>query len=233
MDLESAIQFLQQQEWLSVLILFAGAAVEYLFPPFPGDTVTLAGAVLVTGYGWSLPLVFAATTLGSLVGAMADFYVGVWWYRRRERRGVPPTIDTGESRAKARAQIDRLVRGFQRHGPVFLVINRFLPGVRAFFFVAAGLAGMRPAAVAFYAGLSAALWNGLLIAAGMAIGANLQALEQLFRTWSTVVWGVLGAIVLYFVVRWAVRRLRRGRKAGRTESGAAAAGRDTTRSGEE
>lgn len=208
MDLQSAIEFLQQQPLLSHLILFAGAAVEYLFPPFPGDTVTLAGAVLVTGYGWSLPFVFAATTLGSLLGALLDFSFGVWWYRRRERRGLPHTATGG----RAREQIDRLVRGFQRHGAAYLVINRFLPGVRAFFFVAAGLAGMRLAPVAFYAGVSAALWNALLIAAGMLIGANLDALERVFSAWSTVVWAVLGAVVLFFAVRWGIRRLRARRR---------------------
>jgi len=214
-DLESVIAFLQQEEWLSVAILFAGAAIEYLFPPFPGDTVTLAGAVLVTGYDWSLPLVFGATTAGSLAGALVDFRAGVWWHRRRERRGKPAT----GARATAREQIDRLVRGFQRHGAVYLVINRFLPGVRAFFFIAAGLAGMRTGPVMFYAGLSAALWNALVIAAGMAIGANLDTLERVFRTWSTVAWATLGAAALFFLVRWGVRALRRRTAARRRGSG--------------
>lgn len=206
MDIDSLIQaFLAQREWLALLILFGGAFVEYIFPPFPGDSVTLAGAVLVTGYDWSLWKVFTVTTAGSLAGAMADFYLGVWWFRRRQRASQVPD----ERRHRAREQIDRLVRGFQRHGAAYLVINRFLPGIRAFFFVAAGLAEMRPGPVAFYAGLSAALWNALIIAVGMAIGAELHTLEHLFRTYSTVVWGVLGAIVLFFATRWVIRRLRR------------------------
>ena len=68
-----------------VAMLGGSAMVEYVFPPFPGDTITLFGAVLITAYGWSFAAVFGAVMLGSMAGAMADYYLG---HRLRLRRGI-------------------------------------------------------------------------------------------------------------------------------------------------
>lgn len=205
MTLHDAVTFLTATHpWLLWLLLFASAVVEYVFPPFPGDTVTLAGAVLVTAYGVSAPAVLAAVLAGGLVGCAADYGLGVlaargtwpgahrWWVVRRAREGA-------ESAARA----------FARHGEVLIVVNRFLPGVRAFLFVAAGMAGMRFGKVMFYATLSALAWNALLLAAGMAVGARWEDLERLFKTYQSVLWGVLAAVVLVLVARWAWCRRRR------------------------
>src|SRR6187397_2336142 len=80
--------------------LLAGSALlEYVFPPFPGDTITLFGAVLITAYGWSGAGVFATVLAGSLAGAMIDFAVG----RRLRARG------------HKRPAVDRIVARFERH----------------------------------------------------------------------------------------------------------------------
>ena len=47
-----------------------------------------------------------------------------------------------------------------KRGNWYLAANRFLPALRAFFFVGAGLANMPLRAVIFWGGLSAAVWNG-------------------------------------------------------------------------
>ena len=68
-------------------VLFLSAAIEYLFPPFQGDTVTLFGAFLVATREWSLALVLGAVTLGSLCGAAGDYWLGAWLARRDSGRG--------------------------------------------------------------------------------------------------------------------------------------------------
>jgi membrane protein DedA with SNARE-associated domain len=80
--------------------------------------------------------------------------------------------------------------------------------------VAAGLDGMRPRDVLLYGGISVALWNGLIIGLGAALGANLDTLEQWVHRYTTASWVVLiGAVAIYVAVRL-VRRHRR-RKAER------------------
>jgi membrane protein DedA with SNARE-associated domain len=177
-------------------IIAASAMIEYLIPPFPGDTVTLFAAVLITGQGWSFFAVFGSVMAGSVAGSMAAYYLGGWLRRRRAREPAP-------EQAK---MVVRLVAKFQRHGPAYLVLNRFLPGVRSLFFVAAGMAAMRPAAVLFYSALSAALWNLGLIAVGSAVGANVDTLLGWVRRYTTVMWVIISAIVLLWTARYVMRR---------------------------
>ncbi len=212
MDLREVLQtIVTQHEGLGLVLLGAAACIEYVFPPFPGDTVTLAAGVLVSGFGWSLPLVFAVVTCGSLLGAYLDFRFGRWLHARRERRQRP-----GSSSVAAEA-LERVLAGFRRHGDVYLVVNRFLPGVRALFFVAAGLIGMRTRRVLLFAGLSAVAWNALIVTAGYLLGTNLERIERLFKNYALVVWVLLALVTGFFVVRFLLAR-----RAARAQARAAA-----------
>jgi membrane protein DedA with SNARE-associated domain len=186
---------------LGLAVLAGSALLEYVVPPFPGDTITLFGAVLITGYGWSGVAIFAAVLLGSVGGSLLDYWVGLCL------RARPPR----ENSAKRRAAVDRLVAGFERHGPLYLVINRFLPGIRALFFVAAGMSGMRLRDVLLYGALSVALWNGLIIALGAALGANLDALAAWMKRYTHISWLVLAGTTLLYLT-WRLLLLWRDRR---------------------
>lgn len=176
--------------------------LEYVFPPFPGDMVTLFGAFLVTRYGWKLPWMFMAVLAGSGVGAMIDFGVGVWMRKPYEEG----RFLKGEA---TRARVEQVLAAFRRHGAVYVAINRFLPAVRAVFFLAAGMAGLRARAVLFWALVSAAAWNGLVVGVGHTAGANWERLKALASTYSVVVWSLLGVALAGWLVVGLIRRRRK------------------------
>jgi len=167
--------------------LAGSAALEYVFPPFPGDFVTVIGAVLVTGYGSSFAGVLGAVMAGSIVGSLIAHELGIAWARRR-------------ARGDRNATIDALVTRFERHGPAYLIVNRFVPGVRALFFVAAGLAAVPRSRVALYAGASALLWNLALMALGASLGANLDHLSAIVERYTVIAW-IAVAIVAAVMIR--------------------------------
>ena len=174
--------------------LLAGAALlEFLFPPIPGDTITLLGAALISGFGWSWAGVVAAILCGALAGAASNFYIG----RRLRARG------------QSRPSVERIMARFERHGPAYLLINRFIPGVRAVAFVAAGMSQMRARDVFLYGGTSVVLWNGLLITIGAAIGANFEALKSWLHQYTTWAWVALGSVAVLLIAWRLVRRWRR------------------------
>ena len=172
-----------------VAALAGSAALEYLFPPFPGDTITLFGATLITAHGWNFTLVFLSVLAGSAVGSMIDYFFG---HHLARIRGNP-----GDRAAK----LDLIVERFRRYGPAYLAINRFLPGIRALFFVAAGMAGMRAWTVLFYSVLSAGLWNLAIIGLGSLLGMNWDALVEWVGYYTTVVWIALAALALGLILR--------------------------------
>ena len=185
----------QQDSLVGFSVLAASAAIEYVFPPFPGDFVTVLGAVLVTGYGWSFAGVLGAVMLGSIAGTLVAHQIGIAWARRR-----------AAGHAKPRPMLDAIVRGFERHGPAYIVVNRFLPGVRALVFVAAGLAGIPRRTVILYGAASALLWNIGLMALGAALGANLERLEAIVEKYAIAAWVLILLIALALLVRWRRRR---------------------------
>jgi membrane protein DedA with SNARE-associated domain len=188
------IEFLSAgQSAVGLGILFVSAAVEYLFPPFPGDTVTLFGAFLASQAGWNVPLVFIAVTGGSVAGAAVDY--GIGW-----RLGRRPVAELQGRRRAARERVAPILAQFARHGAIYVAINRFLPGVRAFFFVAAGMARLPLWQVLVWGGVSAAVWNGLLIGVGFALGQSWERLRGLLETYTVFAW--VAAILIVALILW-------------------------------
>jgi membrane-associated protein len=207
--LERAVQILSEAlsrtSDYAPLILLLGSLVEYVFPPFPGDTLVLLGAWYAVHGELSWPLTFLSVTAGAVAGAWIDYQVGAALGRRLDR--------SAERRGPLTAErLHRVEQGYRRHGAWFLVANRFLPGVRAFLFVAAGASGMPLGKVLLYGGISAAVWNALLLVAGALLVTNLGEMAQLFDRYTNAAWAVVAAVAVVLVVRalW----LRRARDEG-------------------
>ncbi len=166
-----------------LLMLAAAAGIEYIIPPFPGDSITLLGGVLVSAFSWSFALVFTAIMVGAVSGSMVSYALG---RRLRERK---PRLAEGDGK------LARLVCQFGERGTWFL-------------FVAAGLGGMPAKRVAILSAVSAALWNLAIMAAGAVVGDNLDRLEELLVKYSTIAWIVMIVGILLVALRAVLRRSR-------------------------
>ena len=212
---------------LAPFILFGATLVEYVFPPFPGDLMVVLGAWWAVQGHLSWPSAFAAVTAGALLGAWIDWRVGsaprgsVRWRRpgarpRPARRHPPPRRGgAGASRGAPRTVVHRILtaeriarfeEGYRRWGGLLIAANRFLPGVRAFLFVAAGAARVPLGKVLLLGALSAVAWNALLLGAGALLARNLDELVALFDRYTQVVSTVLAAVLVAAAASWALRR---------------------------
>jgi membrane protein DedA with SNARE-associated domain len=180
-------------------VLFLGSLVEYVFPPFPGDTLVVLGAWYAVHGVLSWPTTFAAVTAGALAGAWIDYRVGAALGRSLEagasRRG-PLTAE----------RLRHVEEGYRRWGAWFLLANRFLPGVRAFLFVGAGAARIPIGKVLLFGGISAAAWNALLLLVGGLLVGNLGEMLDWVRRYTTVAWVLMGIGLVGLAVAFAVRR---------------------------
>lgn len=183
------------------LAVAAAAFVEYVFPPFPGDATVVAGTAVAVAGGGSPALLLAATTAGAVGGAAVDLWVGRALARTDWRARLGP--------ARA-AAVDRALAMVGRWGAWALLANRFVPGIRALFFVAAGVAGVRPGPALLASAGSALAWNALLVGAGTAVGWNLDALAALVQAWSAAVGVLLAAGVAAGGWAWWSARTRAG-----------------------
>jgi membrane-associated protein len=185
-------------------LLFAATFVEHVFPPFPGDVLVVLGAWYVVQGELSWPVAFASVTGGAVLGAWVDYRVGAAIGRRVDAR-------LSARRPALEEKLARFEASYRRWGSWLLVLNRFFPGVRAFLFLAAGAAGIPLRRVLVLGGLSAALWNALLLAVGALVAENVEQLMVLLRRYTETAWLVLGALALLAAAAWAWRRARRAR----------------------
>ncbi len=204
--LEEILRWVEHTEGpLPYVVLALGGASEYVVPLLPGDTVTLFGAFLATTTGRHPFLVYLAINAGSIAGSLVAYAFGRWLAGR-------PGSPVFKSR-RTRKAIRVIQARFARHGAMYLAINRFLPALRAFFFVAAGMIRMPVWQVLLYGGLSALAWNALILAVAWTVGDNWEALQRLFARYTSVTLVVVGVVLAGFALRWALRR-RRGEPTG-------------------
>ena len=170
--------FAEAPLWSLGIMLFVAACVEYIVPPLPGDTLTLFGLFLVVREGHPLGWSFACVTAGAVCGGLAVYGLGRWLGTHQKWQSW------SESRPEFRLGVARVKGAFERHGSKLLLLNRFLPAMRAFVFLGAGLSRISMAAVLVYGGISAILWNALLLVAGYYLAVEWDALLALVSTYN-------------------------------------------------
>jgi membrane protein DedA with SNARE-associated domain len=184
--------------WAAYFALFVGSYGEYVVPFVPGDTIVVAGAVLVAVFGWPIAPVYTLITLGAVAGAVTAWYIG----RSLDESGRIRTLSPRKQRA-----IAAVMARFDKYGSAVLAMNRFFPGIRGFFFVAAGITRVPLGRTIAFAAVSGAIWNALLIAIGWHIGSNLSLLERVLTRYGAAT-GVFVAVAVAFVAWRTWRELR-------------------------
>jgi membrane protein DedA with SNARE-associated domain len=184
------------------LILFLSAYVENVLPPIPGDTVTIFGAYLVGIGRLDFALVLAATTAGSLFGFMTLYTIGYRFgrefFERKNYRFFP------------REKIVKTEAWFRKYGSVVILGNRFLSGIRSVISISSGVARMPWMRVGVFALISSTVWNAMLISIGYFLGVNWQTVNRLISQYNQVAGVVIVLVLLAWLVRRWLGRLRRG-----------------------
>ena len=208
MSLDNLFSFIIQNEnILGYSILFISSVIEYVFPPFPGDTVTLFGAFLVAARGWNFFWVFSAATLGSVAGSSIDYMLGYRIKKWREKKiDSENHISTKGSRFLTKERFNFIKEKVDKYGPAYIILNRFMPGIRAFFFLAAGFAGMNFLSVMFYNLISVTLWNLGIIYIGILIGSNWVKLLAIFKTYSEIVTVLIILVIIFLIAKFLISK---------------------------
>lgn len=177
-------------------IIFAESGLLFGFF-LPGDSLLItAGVVSATPPGiLSLPIV----VVGCFVAAVTGDAVGYWTGSRFGRR----LYERPDSRFFKRSHLVAAQAFYERHGGKTIVIARFLPFVRTFAPVVAGIADMHYRRFALYNFAGAGLWAIGLPVVGYALGSIIPP-ETLDKYLLVILAGVVAVSVLptaFHVVR--------------------------------
>jgi membrane-associated protein len=201
--------------WVAAAIIFAECGLLLGFF-LPGDTLLFTMGLLV-GTGvldaplWVVALLLAAA---AFVGNVVGYEIG---------RAVGPAIFRREDSPLFKHEnVERAAAFFERFGATAVLVARFVPIVRTFITVTAGVGGMDRRRYLTYSGIGAVVWAGGVTLLGYYLG-SISFVRDNVDTIFAIVEVVLVAVVLLSVTPiladvW--RRRRRGRQ-GSAGTGAA------------
>ncbi|MFE6732175.1 DedA family protein [Streptomyces californicus] len=179
-------------------------ALENLFPPLPSEVI-----LPLTGFaaGQGVISLFSAlfwTTLGSVVGAVALYWIGALFGRERmyalwERLPLVKVSD-----------LEKTERWFRKHGMKAIFFGRMIPIFRSLISVPAGVERMPLPTFVLFTALGSFIWNFILVMAGYLLGDQWDLVERYVGVLSRVVLVLVVAALVVAVVRRV--RARRGER---------------------
>lgn len=178
-------------------------AMESSIIPVPSELVMPPAGYLAYQGKMNVGVVILCGTLGSLVGAYANYFASHYL-------GRPLIIKYGRYVLIPPDKFERVERFFLQHGEISTFIGRLLPVVRHLISIPAGLSGMNHLRFSIYTLLGAGIWCSILTGIGYVIGENQQLIMQYAH--QALVWVILFCIALVGAYVWWQRR-RAGIKA--------------------
>jgi len=173
--------------------------LESSFFPFPSEVVMVPAGYLAYQGEMNLIIVVICGILGSLAGALFNYYLAV-------RMGRPLLLRYGQYIMFNESALKKMELFFARHGHISTFTGRLIPGVRQYISLPAGLARMSVPLFCFYTSLGAGIWVLILAVLGYYIGGN----EDLVKTYlREIVLYLLLACVLGLAIYWYFNRRKR------------------------
>ncbi len=162
-----------------------------------GYAGALASGELTTTSHMQLGLVIVVVTAGEVAGSCAGYLIG--------RFGGRPLVDrAGRYVLLTHKDLDRAEAWFARRGEPFVLFGRFVPLLRSFVSLAAGLGEMAFGKFLAFTVVGCAIWAAALAGIGYSLGASWHHVLQAFSYAGYVV----GALVVLAVAGAVLHRLR-------------------------
>ena len=189
-------------------------AVESSFIPFPSEVVIppaafVAGqpeSVLCTtgNYPVDVLLIILFGTLGAMIGAIINYGLSVWLGRLIIYKFADSRL--GHMCLLSSEKLQRAEEYFREKGNVSTFIGRFIPGIRQLISIPAGLSRMHFGSFLWWTFLGAFIWNCILALLGYIAAGQMDLIKEYSHELSVAILVLLGAVVLYYAMRWFIRR---------------------------
>ncbi|MEN7981892.1 MAG: DedA family protein [Nanoarchaeota archaeon] len=189
---------------LGYIGIFIGMTIESSFFPFPSEVILIPAGALIAQGKMTFGLVFIAGLLGSLAGALINFFLAMYLGRT--------TIDLLVSKYKKilflnKEKIKQSDNYFKKHGEITTFVGRFIPVIRQLISLPAGFSRMNLFKFCLFTSLGAGAWVAILIYLGYLFGNNAILIQENLHIIMFILLIVVGIIsILYILLN---RKLKR------------------------
>ncbi|MEP7162378.1 MAG: VTT domain-containing protein [Candidatus Moraniibacteriota bacterium] len=166
-DLLSLIESIGYIGLVAIIFAESGLFIGFFFP---GDSVLFVAGILAASGFFSLPLLlillFVAGVLGNMVGYAFGRYVG------------PKLFTREDSLLFRKSHVAKAQAFYEKYGAKTIVLARFIPIVRTFAPILAGVAKMHYPTFFFYNVLGGLLWTVGLTSLAYYLGSKIANIER-------------------------------------------------------
>lgn len=201
------IQIMDTYGYLGVCFLIA---IENLFPPIPSEVILTFGGFMTTYTRMTVPGVVIFSTIGSTMGAVLLYRVGM---------AMSPERLKGISQKKwfhvlgfELEEIENTLSWFENHGNKAVLIGRCVPIIRSLVSVPAGMSGMNYPLFLTYTVVGSTVWNIMLVSAGALLGNSWERVLIYIEKYSSVVKAFLISVIIMLVIRFLKKRIKEKNK---------------------
>jgi membrane-associated protein len=207
--------------WVSLLIIFVECGL--FFPFLPGDTLLLSLGVFIAtddidifpgGHLAEMTVALLLLTGAAMLGNVAGYEIG---------RALGPPLYQRDGRILKKKYFDQTAEFFEKHGNKALVIGRFVPFVRTYVTVVAGVTRMNRRRFLVWSFVGAVFWVLSISLLGYTLGTRVPWLRDNI---DYAILTLLALTVVPIVIEWR-RQRRNGRRARAEAESAAEAQRET------
>lgn len=176
------------------LIVFIESGV--LFPVLPGDSLVFSAGLLHSQLGLTLWILILVIVLCALAGSQIGYWIGKHYGRH---------LFSDDARFLKTEHLHKSEEFFTRYGGRSLVMGRFVPFVRTFVPIAAGIAGYNHTQFLLWNLVGALLWGGGLTFLGAALG----GISFIHNNLSAIILVIVFASILPMIVEYLLAKHRK------------------------
>ena len=165
---ELIVNFAREFGYLGIFVMMF---LESTFFPFPSEVAMIPAGYLAVQGEMNLLLAIVVGTVGSLTGALFNYYLAL----KFGRAGV---LKFGKYFFFTEEKLQKMEKFFVDHGSFSTFVARLIPGVRQLVSLPAGLSKMNLGKFALHTTLGAGLWVTVLALLGYLIGGNEALIKE-------------------------------------------------------
>ena len=170
----------------------------------PGDSLLFTAGLLASQGTLNLPVVVTGVVIAAIVGDQVGFLIG--------RRAGPAIFNRPESRLFHKKNVDRAHAYFEKNGPRTIILARFIPIIRTFAPMVAGVGQMNYRKFVTYNVVGGITWGAGVTLAGYLLGESIHDIDK----WLLPIILLIGAVS--FIPVFLEESSRSGTRAKRTTS---------------
>jgi len=197
-------EFMDQFGYFGVFLLIM---IENVFPPIPSEVILTFGGFMTTYSDMTRMGVIIAATVGSIIGAMILYSIGLFLDVARLEKIVDRW---GGVLRLTRKDIRKADAWFDKYGPWTVLLCRLVPLIRSLISIPAGMSNMNFPLFILLTTIGSLIWNTALVMIGAAVGDNWQSIVHYMDIYSNVAYALLaigGIAICIWYIRFRRKRV--------------------------